>query len=397
MAEPARSASAKLPGALGVLLLLVDPWLVGRERELAERLAACGAIDWPAVIAHASRHRITPFLANRIAQLADGPIEQAALPQASIRDLQQEQLRARAAEMAMLGEIRRLDRMFAARHVDVLLLKGLALSARCYEALGQRINHDIDLVLDPADLDVADGTMRAAGYRRIEPAEEASPAECLASTRRSKDWVYAPRSGRGHLVEIHHRLFDNETLCRPDVMARAQRIDLFGQCVVRTLGPDDELPYLALHGALHAWSRLKWLIDFGLLLRQRTPDEIGELLKSERGRPAAAALHQGIALCERLFKAADIRPRCARPWQTGLLSHVALASIARHGTRELEETRFGTTFKNLSHYLLWPRLGYVLAELRFDISDETRDDPQASQSILPFWIRRPAAWLSRHL
>jgi len=62
---------------------------------------------------------------------------------------------------------------------------------------------------------------------------------------------------------------------------------------------------------------------------------------------------------------------------------------------ELEETKFGTTKKNLSHYLLADGFRYWLSEALFDLLDNSRSRHRgAVKGFRP--IGRIADWLSRH-
>jgi len=267
------------------------------------------------------------------------------------------------------------------------------LSSDNHGAMGWRTNHDIDLVVAPEDMVRAHRSLAALGLRRIEPEGDAEPETLDTGLMRSKDWVYL--GGTGDLViELHHRLFDNHHLCTQGLFDRARRVSLFGQTVVETLGEEDGPAYFALHGALHAWSRLKWLIDMAFVLRALEGDALGRLLDAHRGKAGERALGQAMMLCRDLF---GVR------WpETGAMPRTSrfLAASARHaltsgGAVELEETRFGTTLKNISHYALWYNPAYLWAELKFDLTDTSRDRVDG-RSRVPIWIQRLMRWFERH-
>jgi hypothetical protein len=260
--------------------------------------------------------------------------------------------------------------------------------------MGLRVNHDIDVVVDPADMLRANGLLLGAGWARIEPDAALEGQELEDWIARTKDWVYLDSSG-GLILELHHRLFDNMLLCEPGIMERAMSVRLFDQLDVHTLGPDDHPGYLALHGALHAWSRLKWLVDMGMVLKAAGPEALRSLVMEHQGRPSSRALRQAILLCGELFAAGEALPPLRRAWSDRLLASVALKAMAGAGTAELEATRFGTTLKNISHYFLWLRPAYLVSEIRYDMTDMSRETAQAD-SMLPIWMQRTASWLSRH-
>jgi putative nucleotidyltransferase-like protein len=267
------------------------------------------------------------------------------------------------------------------------------LSQRCFGAPGWRVNNDIDMLIDVEDMPRAHALITASQYDRVQPLGDLSPEEIDRDLKRRKDWVYVKRQDR-IILEVHHRLFDNVRLCTPGMMDRTEPLKLFDQVEVAVLSPEDELPYLALHGAMHAWSRLKWLIDFAILLRQRSPEDIDTMLRQAKGGPAGHALHQGIALCWRLFAPDTAEPRMFRSRRTGILAAAAIRALTAEGSRELEDTRLGTTIKSASHYLLWSNPSYLISELGYDLT-ETSQDGEASNSSLPIWLQRPVRWARR--
>lgn len=379
--------------AFGTLTVLLDPWLAddGAIAALRER----GAIDWHAVMATARRHRVIPLLSARAQVLAKHDPAVAALPDDVSESLREEGKAALLGEMVMLGELRRLKAAFAAIGVPFLVFKGLTLSQRCFGRLGLRVNRDIDLLIDRADMTKSDAMLRDAGYLRVDPAADASAADLERNLRRNKDWVYANQA-KGIVLEVHHRLFDNVTLCDSGVLARAEPIRLFGQLEVPAMALADELPYLALHGAMHAWSRLKWLTDFAYRLQAQDADTLPSILARAGRGPAGCALHQAISVCWQVFRPPSGEPRASRPWRTGLLRAAAIRAMAGQGSRELEDTRFGTTLKNASHYLLSTQPSYIRAEFDFDLGD-TSAEADGTRKNIPIWLYRPIAWAARRI
>lgn len=379
--------------AFAALVVLTDPWLFGREDAVRAKLTALAPLDWQAMIATADRHRVTPLLAERVraAGLQDHPA--IAPPDNCARALQQRGREALASELSTFAELRRLKSLFDSEGIPFLVFKGLTLSQLCFGKLGVRVNRDTDILVAPGDIDRADALVRTSGYRRVEPSADAGPAAIERAKERTKDWVYVHETQRT-ILEIHYRLFDNPWLCDAGAMSRARTVQLFGQLDVATLGADDELAYLALHGAMHAWSRLKWLIDFAILVRDRPPAQTEGTLRQARGGPAACAIHQAIALCWRLFSPDTPEPREGRPLRTGPLAAAAMYALAANKTQEIEDTSFGTTLKNASHYLLWGKPAYLAAEFAYDITYSSEDLP-SSKFGLPIWLWRPLMWAGR--
>lgn len=375
------------------LLTLSNPGLAADER-MVGRLQGLGPFEWSEVLGLARRHRISPFISHRLETLA-AMLDKIGLapPNTVAASFRAEGQAALFHEMALLAELQRIKARFDASGITFLVIKGLVLSSRCHGQMGLRINHDIDLVVAPEQLFEAHDVLVGMGCRLVEPA--GNPAsEILAQwAHRTKDFVYLAPAGNT-VIELHHRLFDNHALCDDAVFARARSVTLFEQTEVLTLNEGDELAYLALHGALHAWSRLKWLIDLALVCQCLRPAELAQIVQETRGEAGERALSQAMSLLRRIYGV-----ECGEPLADTLITR-ALVSAARRaivnsGTKELEDTSFGTTLKNASHYLLWGRWRYLAAELVFDLNDTSRDK-LPGYKFGPIWFSRIRAWFYRH-
>lgn len=375
------------------LLTLSNPGLVPDERMVGQ-LVALGTFEWSEVLDLARRHRIGPFVGHRVDALASelgkagfGPSD------AVMASFRGEVQAALFHEMALLAELQRIKMRFDAAGITFLVIKGLVLSSQCHGRMGLRINHDIDLVVTPPQLMAAHDVLVSMGCRLVEPAGDPTPENLLEWAQRTKDFVYLAAVGNT-IIELHHRLFDNKALCDPAVFARARTVTLFDQTEVLTLDEGDTIAYLALHGALHAWSRLKWLIDLALVCTCLDPSVMAAIVRKTRGAATERALSQAMALL-RKFYALECVPPTREAWRTRVLVAAANRAIVNSGARELEDTSFGTTLKNASHYLLWARWRYLVAELTFDLTDTSRDKIPVRE-FGPIWFSRIRAWLGRH-
>ncbi|AJA11296.1 hypothetical protein SKP52_22230 [Sphingopyxis fribergensis] len=351
---------------------------------LADQLGPdfCG---WPTLIEYAERHRVMPFFANRLRALG-WMAGTAARVDADVQARLEKTVRESAfAELASLAELKRISQRFADHGVTPILLKGLALSQLCFGKIGWRTNHDIDLLIKPAELEACDRLLGDMDYVRVEPHPALDPVQTERWRRAHKDWVYIHRSRRT-IVEVHYRLFDNEPLCAKVDLDQVEPLDLFGQHLALSLTGDALRSYLALHGLLHGWSRLKWLIDYELIGPAST-------LRSER----PVAIRVADRLGDTLFSSPPAAPNGGGYGRTALLVRSSLNAMAGGGAQELERTRFGTTIKNISHYLISVRPAYWLAELRYDLADRSRDGDAGAAGSGFFnrvggWIRRKAGF-----
>src|SRR5690606_18055592 len=79
------------------------------------------------------------------------------------------------------------------------------------------------------------------------------------------------------------------------------RVQLTPGAAVWTLAPEAAFLYLCLHGAQHAWSRLKWLADVAALVAKLDEAELTRRYAAARARGLHRAMGQALLLAERLF------------------------------------------------------------------------------------------------
>jgi hypothetical protein len=101
----------------------------------------------------------------------------------------------------------------------------------------------------------------------------------------------------GHPVELHWRMFANERLLplEFDTLWRARSTVADGTVAFTTLGPVHEVLFVAVHAAVHGFSRLHWLVDVVRLLRT-TSDDTWQEVTDEAARQGAT---RGLALATR--------------------------------------------------------------------------------------------------
>ena len=171
------------------------------------------------------------------------------------------------------------------------------------------------------------------------------------------------------IVELHSRLFDNPRLmAKMSVTGPLQIVAVTEELGLQTFGEDDLFAYLCAHGAFHCWFRLKWLADIGALLTRQPEGGVERLYRAADARGVGRSAAQAILLCRRLLGmtlpdqlVTALRKNTAVRW----LEAIAMQAI----TADLEPTEqpFGTTWNNLSLFLLKPDWRYWLAELENDL------------------------------
>ena len=198
--------------------------------------------------------------------------------------------------MRQLDAMERVTAGLAAAGIPSLILKGLPLGQRAYGHPFAKSSIDIDLLVPEDAFAAAAGTLRALGWRRTMPAFRETPARMRWYDAVQKEHVY---TGSGSKIELHRRLLSNRFLFDPPFAgldARALTVAM-GRGRFRTLGDADQLLYLACHGSVHYWQRLKWLCDVAGFLRTMDDESLAQAVARGRQRRLESILAATLRLC----------------------------------------------------------------------------------------------------
>ncbi len=143
--------------------------------------------------------------------------------------------------------------------VEVLVLKGAALTAALYNNHGLRPMCDIDLLIHVSDASTADAALNRVGYRRGRAflTHDFYP-------RYNYEADYAPVDGFGPRLDVHVRpwrpLRCSGTVTPDALWANPREVSLCGTTIAIP-GNEDMLLHLACHTAYHGADRLLWLAE----------------------------------------------------------------------------------------------------------------------------------------
>lgn len=246
-------------------------------------------IDWDALLALVRRHDLAPAVA---AALLDPALP---VPQ-PVRERVRDHSRAAAKRMLQLaGEAARLQAAFDRAGIPCLFVKGPALAMLAYGSLARKHSVDLDLLVLPADAERATAVLVAQG---CVASDDLDPAQFARFRRFSKERSFT--SANGLPIELHWKLLDGtEVMAGVDATAPAQSVDLAG-VAVRTLSDELLYAYIAYHGQVHGWSRLKWLCDVHGFAARR-PERIAAFHARAKTLGAGRASGAALLLCAELF------------------------------------------------------------------------------------------------
>ena len=251
-------------------------------------------LDPDAFLAAVMRQRVGAFLHQRL------PAEiRRRLPPTIQTQL--ESTARRTAQLALVrsAELVRLAGLFRAAGVPFISVKGPLLAQALYGGVGVRHAGDLDLLIHPDRLTVADEALRRAGYRRSLPDFELTPRQWHEFQRLKHEFEYFNDVTQVR-IEVEWRLEGLAGQPFADWLARGRRETLGGEEIVR-LPTETEFFYLFVHGAGHGWFRLFWLVDVALLLMREGVDWAA-LIRAARASRVEAHVWQGARLAEMLLQ-----------------------------------------------------------------------------------------------
>jgi hypothetical protein len=370
-------------------------WPPSPERDFAVVAAASGAIDWPLAARIACRQRVEGLvqasLARAKVKLPAGVVEALA---GRARDI------ARRA-LAQGAESLRLQGLLADSQIASLVLKGAATEVLAYGELGRKDAWDIDLLVSPVDVARATQVLHAAGYEIVQPRNLSADQFTLYVALARECEFFDLRSGL--TVELHWSLADGPVLL-PEISvgSPSQTVALSHDRRLRTLARPELFAYLCVHGAMHGWSRLKWLADLAALLGKENPQSLEQLYRRSLGFGVGLCSAQALLLCRRLLDT-PIAPDLAAeleglPGASWLVS-AALDTMAGGGAREVDSRPFVTARILLMQLVLCGSWRGAASQMRYravSVHDRVVTPlPKGLEFLYPF-VRAPL-WLWRRL
>jgi hypothetical protein len=230
--------------------------LAARSRAL-ELLAS--PLRWDLLLARAGAHEVTPLVYRNLASLDFSGVPD------PVRAQLTDAFRTNAVRsMLFAQELARLLRLLNQAGVPSIPLKGVTLAESLYGDYALRVSSDMDILVPPGDVVRTRRLILGHGY--ASPFAEKFFAERLVRTG-DECCLVRKQQRLSYVLELHWKLLfasSRNTEAVDDVWAEARPKTFFG-VPARTLSPEWELLFLAVHAASHKWMTLKWLIDIDQL------------------------------------------------------------------------------------------------------------------------------------
>jgi hypothetical protein len=261
---------------------------------------------------------------------------------------------------------------FEHARIELLLMKGAALSRTLYPLRALRPRCDSDVFIRERDLDAARALLRAHGYEHV-------PHGVGDLVIRQQLWRRVDSVGITHDVDLHWAMSNRPRHARAfafePLFARAQPLP--ERTFVRALSPEDALLHAAAHltGHHEGEERLIWLYDIHLLASHLGLARLDVTRELARERSIERELVTSLAAAHRLFG-------------TALPREMAIDASGLNRSRPLWR-RYGSDF-------LWTR--GVRARARFVAQHLVPSRAHVSKKyetkqplLLPFYYMRRAA------
>jgi len=155
-------------------------------------------------------------------------------------------------------------------------------------------------------------------------------------------------------------------------------------------------------GAMHGWSRLKWLADLAALLAAESSDSVEHLYRRSRALGVGLCSAQALLLCEQLLSVPiplALLDELRRSRRATWLVRIAIKTMIGGGGRELEARPFASTRILLAQFVLCGTLPNAIAQLRYralSVHDHVHTPlPRGLRFLYP--VLRAPLWLWRRL
>ncbi|MEZ4863079.1 MAG: nucleotidyltransferase family protein [Caldilineaceae bacterium] len=328
--------------------------------DLYPQLAQSTSAEWDALLALARRQGVAPLLFARLKHRG----WLAALPPACQAALEAAYYENCVRNLRLYQQLNAIITRLQQQGVAVLVLKGAALATTVYADPALRMMHDLDLLVDQAQLPRVCALLQELGYAF---ADETSLESDLLHRHHLPSLVKADGAVA---VEIHWRITPPERyqpLATGPLWARAMTTNLAGTAC-QTLAPTDQLLYVCLHAAYHHSFQqgVRFLCDLDAIVRRWGPaldwDSIQTQARQQGWRPG---LYLTLYLAHTLL-AAPIPQQVLHALQpSGFNQEIVRLARQHMFAAEEDEPKLSPAFvRMVEHSSGWAR-GKVLLERLF--------------------------------
>lgn len=177
-------------------------------------------------------------------------------------------LAAKLMQMEQVHEFISIANAFISAGIQFMPLKGPILSYRIYGDASYRRFNDLDFLVDITDVDRAVDFLKESGYQILDFRwPENRQRKKILFKHCNQALLYNP--DKNYYIELHWKL---SSVALTNFQKQYEGSIEFNGIHFNVFNHEFELLYLVVHGGLHAWRRLKWLVDIQQILKNREID-----------------------------------------------------------------------------------------------------------------------------
>ncbi len=252
-------------------------------------------IDWDYLYRLARRHSVLPLVYYQLNQL------DANIPEADFSRFRNNYRDNAARNSFLSAELCRLLNALETAGIEAVPYKGPALASYAYGNLALRRFVDLDILTRKSDVLQAKAVLEAQGYKCDVPWITAQETLLLKTQH---NLSLSGVDGK-LIVELHwevaSKLFAS-ALQAEEFWGRLETTSL-GNLPIKSLGAEDLLLSLCVHGSKHLWERLAWICDVAQIVRTRAGLNWATLLQRAETNGSSRMLLLGLCLANKLLDA----------------------------------------------------------------------------------------------
>lgn len=245
---------------LRLLLFCLRQQILSNEQEDVNKFLA-GIRDWELFVHLAVRHRVYPMIYRYV-----NIIQHPAVPSKVVSALQLNTRQNTLKSMQLAGELVKVLQVFEKQGIYAAVLKGFPLGYKLHEDAAIRPFNDLDILIRQEDVAKARTVIEGQGYDRMRPNFTETPGQLRNWLKTECHFNYWHKD-KGVCLELHWKLNRYLEISLNEIEDSLTSMVVAGQ-TVRIPWKEELILYLILHGGGHAWFRLRWLFDIGILFRQ---------------------------------------------------------------------------------------------------------------------------------
>jgi hypothetical protein len=228
-----------------------------------EKWLADNPVNWQRFANLAASHKLVSLIFSNL------PIVREHMPDEIYQQLKNQNQRFTRRSFVQTEQTIHLQELFNKEGIPAIFFKGIVLSQRLYGHPATKNSADIDLLVPVREAEKTTELLRARGYHLTYPSINLTEKQKHINYRISHHYGLHNNEKGVHL-ELHWHLTNPHSLLPlpfESVYENHSTIEL-NHHPIKTLGDENYLIYLAVHGARHQWCRLNWLKDFTSMLEK---------------------------------------------------------------------------------------------------------------------------------